>query len=236
MKEQRILIVDDEEPMRELLMLYLKADGYTADAISNSEDVLLKMQQTSYDLVLLDVMMPIMDGFEVCRAIRASYTTPVIMITARERTIDKVEGLRIGADDYITKPFEQQELLARIESIFRRERFLQDDRQLKKPNQLLIYKGLTLNLATHRAMVHSKELALTPKEYAILKLFLSNKGRIFHRDDILELIWKTAYVNDDRTVDTHIKNLREKLSKAGLPGQEVIKTVWGTGYICHESS
>lgn len=241
-KNRHILIVDDEEPMRELLQLYLLADGYTADTAVDGEHALIRLQHGKYDLVLLDLMMPTLDGFDVCKAIRNVSTVPIIMLTAREEIIDKVIGLKIGADDYMTKPFEQQELLARMESIFRREQFLQVEVPTSNPSVVsnrkttFSYNGLQMNIQTYQVFYKERELSLTPKEFAILRLFLTNTGRIFHREDILELLWKTRPINDDRTVDTHIKNLREKLSKAGIPGQEVIRTVWGTGYICNETS
>ncbi|MMZ54176.1 Transcriptional regulatory protein SrrA [compost metagenome] len=236
MKDKRILIIDDEAPMRELLNLYLKAEGYTTEEASEGRSAIKKLKQTNYHLVLLDIMMPEMDGFDICREIRKFSKVPIIMLTAREQTVDKVVGLRIGADDYITKPFEQQELLARIETIFRREQFFYEEKQEQKTSNELSYKDLFMNLRTHQVFYQDKELFLTPKEYAILQLFLSNKRRLFGRDDILELIWASHYIGDYRTVDTHIKNIRDKLTKAGIPGQEVIQTVWGTGYICNETS
>lgn len=236
MIDRHILIVDDEEPMRELLLLYLQSAGYTAEAISNGEEAIHFVKRRHFDLILLDLMLPGIDGFEVCRQIRNFSTVPIVMLSAREQTADKVIGLRIGADDYITKPFEYQELLARIETIFRREQFAHEDRRHAKQQTVISHNGLKMNLQTHQVFHEDVELSFTPKEFAILRIFLSNKGRVFHRDDILELVWKTPTVNDDRTVDTHIKNIREKLSKIGIPGQEVIKTVWGTGYICNENA
>ncbi|MBN2981796.1 response regulator transcription factor [Cohnella algarum] len=239
-KNKRILIVDDEELMRELLQLYLHNEGYATDTAVDGEEALARMQQVKYDLVLLDLMMPNLDGFDVCKTIRQNSKVPIIMLTARDETIDKVVGLKIGADDYITKPFEHQELIARLESIFRRQQYLQTDSpsnlNLLNRRTILTRGELQMNIQTRQVFCRNAELSLTPKEYAILKLFLSNKGRLFQREDILELLWKNRPINDDRTVDTHIKNIRDKLTQAGLPGQEVIKTVWGTGFICHEDS
>lgn len=239
---KRILIVDDEEPMRELLRIYLEAEGYVTGSSCDGEEALHKLQQEPYDLILLDLMMPKYDGFDVCKMIRSKSTIPIIMLTAREDTVDKVVGLKIGADDYLTKPFEHQELLARIEALFRRQHYpgailsAEFPSNSSQPKTVLIYHGLALNVRTHQVFFKDIELSLTPKEYAILRLFLSHKGRIFQREDILELLWKSRPINDDRTVDTHIKNLREKLSKAGIPGHEVIKTIWGTGYICNDAT
>lgn len=239
-KNKTILIVDDEQPMRELLQLYLSTDGYLTETAADGEVAITLLKQKKYDLVLLDLMMPKLDGFDVCKAIRNVSSVPIIMLTAREDTIDKVVGLKLGADDYMTKPFEKQELLARMESIFRRETYLQEDmptaNQPVGSNRKIDYAfhELRMNIPTHQVFYKERELSLTPKEFSILRLFLSNKGRIFHREDMLELLWNNRPVNDDRTVDTHIKNLRDKLSQAGIPGQDVIKTVWGTGYICNE--
>lgn len=239
-KQRRIMIVDDEQPMRELLQIYLQANGYSTGTAVDGEDALIQFHKNQYDLVLLDLIMPKLDGLDVCKAIRNVSTVPIMILTAREETIDKVVGLKVGADDYMTKPFEQQELLARIESIFRRERFLQFNQTSLTPvadinnKGILFHFDLKMCVHTHQVFYKEQELYLTPKEFAILRLFLTNKGRIFNRDDILELLWKNRSINDDRTVDTHIKNLRNKLSKAGIPGQQVIKTLWGTGYLCNE--
>lgn len=245
-----VLIVDDEAPMRELLQLYLNAEGYSTEAAASGKEALSRISAAHYDLVILDLMMPVMDGFDVCKAIRQSSTVPIIMLTARDETVDKVVGLKIGADDYLTKPFEHQELIARMESIFRRQDFVQQQNPAipmpkqtsvqasssLSPKSELAFRELIMNLKTHQVFFQDTEIALTPKEFSILKLFLSHKERIFQREDILELLWKTRSINDDRTVDTHIKNLREKLSQAGIPGQDVIKTIWGTGYICNEKN
>ncbi|MDH6373110.1 MULTISPECIES: response regulator transcription factor [unclassified Paenibacillus] len=243
---KKILIIDDEAPMRELLQLYLHAEGYSTESAAGGKEALSRITVADFDLVILDLMMPIMDGFDVCKAIRQISTVPIIMLTAREETVDKVVGLKIGADDYLTKPFEHQELIARMESIFRRQEFVQQqNHMIVKPVQSistlpakseLTFRDLKMNLKTHQVFYQDMEIALTPKEYSILKLFLSHKERIFQREDILELLWKTRSINDDRTVDTHIKNLREKLSQAGIPGHDVIKTIWGTGYICNEKN
>ncbi|KHL97186.1 hypothetical protein QW71_02825 [Paenibacillus sp. IHB B 3415] len=240
---KKILIVDDEAPMRELLQLYLHAEGYLTEAVAGGKEALSRIPATDFDLVILDLMMPLMDGFDVCKAIRQISTVPIIMLTAREETVDKVVGLKIGADDYLTKPFEHQELIARMESIFRRQNYVQNHTLQPVPSNSVLpvkseltFRELKMNLKTHQVLYKEAEIALTPKEYSILKLFLSHKERIFQREDILELLWKTRSINDDRTVDTHIKNLREKLSQAGLAGHDVIKTIWGTGYICNEKN
>ena len=226
MKGIRILIVEDEAPMRELLQLHLKKEGYVVDEAINGIEAIKKIEETSYSIVLLDVMMPEMDGFEVCRRIRKVSQVPVIMLTARTQTLDKVEGLKIGADDYLTKPFEQEELFARIEAVLRR--YGVDDQESR--GNTLFLNGLVMKRNAHQVFYLEKELSLTPKEYAILELLLLNRNRVFSRDDILELVWGYDFIGDYRGVDTHVKHLRDKLTEAGISGQSVIKTVWGVGY------
>ncbi len=235
---KKILIVDDEEPMRELLQLYLTAEGFETDSAIDGEEAIRRLKAGTYDLILLDLMMPKMDGLDVCKWIRQVSTVPIIMLTARDETIDKVVGLKIGADDYLTKPFDRAELMARIHSLFRRGNLKPRDETPERPirKAVLTHEALHLNMQNHQVFYRDRELLLTPKEYALLKLFLSNKERIFQREDILELLWKNRTINDDRTVDTHLKNLRDKLTQAGIPGHQVIKTVWGTGFICHEDT
>jgi two-component system, OmpR family, response regulator ResD len=241
-RDRKILIVDDEEPMRQLLQLYIQADGYDTDTAADGKQAIEKLRQAHYDLVLLDLMMPVMDGFDVCKEIRSWSTVPIIMLTARDETVDKVVGLKIGADDYITKPFEQHELLARMESIFRREHFIQHikqeriDESRNNPKTILTFNQLKMNVTLHQVIYNELEFSFTPKEFAILRLFLANKGRLFHREDVIELLWGSSQITDDRTVDTHIKNIRNKLTDAGIDGHKVIKTVWGTGYICNEDN
>jgi len=230
---KHILIVDDESPMRELLSLYLRQEDYEIDESSNGTEAIEKIRERSYSLILLDIMMPGMGGFEVCREIRRISQVPIIMLTARNHLTDKVSGLRIGADDYITKPFERDELLARIEAVSRRG--IEKERAEERKD-MLRFNDLIMNKSTHQVFYGKKEISLTPKEYAILQLFLLNKGRVFSRDDVLGLIWGHDYFGDYRTVDSHIKNLRDKLSQAGIPGHNVIKTVWGVGYKCNEST
>lgn len=232
MDSKKILIVDDEAPMRELLNLNLRREGYITEESVTGIEAIKKIKENTYSIILLDIMMPGMGGFEICREVRQFSQVPIIMLTARNQLSDKVTGLRLGADDYITKPFEQEELLARIESVSRRGG---EDKVLEEVKDLLRLNELVLNQRTRQVFYLNTELLLTPKEFSILQLFLLNKGRVFSRDDILGLIWGHDYYGDYRAVDSHIKNLREKLSEAGIPGQDVIKTVWGVGYKCNEN-
>ncbi|PAE10438.1 DNA-binding response regulator [Niallia circulans] len=230
MKRSPILIVDDESPMIELLSLYLKQAGYEVEECLSGKEAISLIKNNDYLLVILDIMMSDMGGFEVCRIVREYSNVPIIMLTARNQLNDKVFGLRLGADDYITKPFEKEELLARIEVVVRRE--MQNN--LVTDKDIITFENLVLNKVSHQVFVSEVELDLTPKEFAILQLFLMNKGRVFSRDDVLSFIWGHDFLGDYRTVDTHIKNLREKLSSVGIPGQKVIKTVWGVGYKFNE--
>lgn len=230
MKRSPILIVDDESPMIELLSLYLKQAGYEVKECLSGKEAISLIKNNDYLLVILDIMMSDMGGFEVCRIVREYSNVPIIMLTARNQLNDKVFGLRLGADDYITKPFEKEELLARIEVVVRRE--MQNN--LVTDKDIITFENLVLNKVSHQVFVSEVELDLTPKEFAILQLFLMNKGRVFSRDDVLSFIWGHDFLGDYRTVDTHIKNLREKLSSVGIPGQKVIKTVWGVGYKFNE--
>lgn len=228
MDRQIILVVDDEAPMRELLTLYLKKEGYDVEEASNGKEAIKKLKETRYSLILLDVMMPNKDGFDTCLEMREWSDVPIIMITARTQLTDKVAGLRLGADDYITKPFNQKELIARIEALLRRHNYKKQEKP--KAEKTLYHKGIILNKEAHQAYYLDQELSLTPKEYAILELLLINKNRVFSRDDIFELIWGFDFIGDYRSVDSHIKHLRDKLTEAGLSGKSVIQTVWGVGY------
>ena len=221
----RILVVDDEESIRELLLYNLEkagyevmmaADGLTAERLSQSEP----------DLILLDVMLPEKDGFEVCREIKRRQQTakiPVIMLTAKDEEIDKVLGLELGADDYMTKPFGMRELLARIKAVLRRSKHADPQ------ESQLVVGPLRMDFAGYQAFLGQTELALTPKEYELLKLFLTNVGKAYSRDELLEKIWGYEYYGDTRTVDVHIRHLRLKL-KAFPEVSEGIETVRGVGY------
>ncbi len=228
MGDVRILVIDDETPMRELLHMYLTSAGYVVDEANNGLHAIKKIKDKSYSIVLLDIMMPGMDGFDVCNEIRKISQVPVIMLTARNQVIDKVAGLKIGADDYITKPFDQEELLARVEAILRRNGM--NNQELTGVKDRLHFHDLVMKREEHQVFYLENEVSLTPKEYAILELFLLNQKRVFSRDDILELVWGYDYIGDYRSVDTHVKHLRDKLTDAGIAGQSVIKTVWGVGY------
>lgn len=221
----KILAVDDEDSIRELLELQLKRNGYETLTAADGQAAL--EQAAKADLVLLDVMLPGIDGFEVCRRLKADPSTqaiPIIMLTAKAEEIDKVLGLELGADDYMVKPFSVRELLARIKAVLRRS-------QVSQPaaEQQLTIGPLVMDFSSYTARIGTERLMLTPKEYELLKLLVTNPGRAFMRDELLERVWGYEYYGDTRTVDVHIRHLRAKL--AAVPElAEAIETVRGVGY------
>ena len=219
-----VLIVEDDPNIRELLQLYLEKDGYAVTLASDGGQGLAKFRAIKPNLVLLDVMMPVMDGWAVCKAIRAEGDTPVIMLTAKGETDDKVAGLKAGADDYITKPFEMKELLARIEAVLRRS-----DRgaELKKARRLT-YDKLVIDMDAFELIVDGKKVDAPPKEMELLFYLASSPNRVYTRNQLLDEVWGFDYFGDSRTVDVHVKRLREKLE--GVCEKWSLKTVWGVGY------
>ena len=223
----KILAVDDDDSIRDLLTIQLKRNGYEVLTAADGQEALEKAPEV--DFILLDLMLPKLDGYEVCRRLKASKRTagiPVIMLTAKTEEIDTVLGLELGADDYIAKPFSLRELLARIKAVERRS---QPDADEKK-EQLTLHLGpLVMDFAAYRVELGGKALALTPKEYELLKLFLTHIGRAYSRDELLTRIWGYEYYGDTRTVDVHIRHLRSKLAAAPEIAQ-AIETVRGVGY------
>lgn len=221
----QILVVDDEESIRELLVYNLQKAGYDV-ATADDGPKAVRLAQDKPDLILLDVMLPRMDGFEVCREIKGHPPTasiPIIMLTAKDEEIDKVLGLELGADDYMAKPFSTRELLARIKAVLRRSQH--SDLQESQ----LVVGPLRMDFSSYTAFLGQHELTLTPKEYELLKLFLTNVGRAYSRDELLEKVWGYEYSGDTRTVDVHIRHLRAKL--ASVPAvSESIETIRGVGY------
>lgn len=221
----KILAVDDEDSIRELLAVQLKKNGYEAVTAADGREALAKAQGT--DLILLDVMMPELDGFEVCRRLKADPATcaiPIIMLTAKTEEIDKVLGLELGADDYLAKPFSMRELMARIKAVLRRTG---QDSAAKQ--QVLTINSLQLDFSSYQASLQDVPLSLTPKEFELLKLLVTNPGRAFTRDELLEHVWGYEYYGDTRTVDVHIRHLRAKLS-ADPKLAAGIETVRSVGY------
>ena len=219
-----VLIVEDDKNIQELLQMYLEKEGYAVTVAGDGGQGLTKFRSIKPDLVLLDVMMPVMDGWAVCKTIRAESDTPVIMLTAKGELDDKVAGLKSGADDYITKPFEMKEVLARIEAVLRRS-----DRgaELKKARRLT-YDKLVIDMDAFELIVDGKKVDAPPKEMELLFYLASSPNRVYTRNQLLDEVWGFDYFGDSRTVDVHVKRLREKLE--GVSQQWSLKTVWGVGY------
>ncbi len=219
-----VLIVEDDKNIAELLQLYLEKEGYAVTMALDGGQGLAKFRSIHPDLVLLDVMMPVMDGWEVCRAIRAESQTPVIMLTAKSQLEDKVSGLKAGADDYITKPFEMREVLARIEAVLRRA-----DRSVPMVNaRKLNFDKLTIDMEAFELIIDGKKVDAPPKEMELLFYLASSPNRVYTRNQLLDEVWGFDYFGDSRTVDVHVKRLREKLE--GVSEKWSLKTVWGVGY------
>ena len=219
-----VLIVEDDRNIAELLQMYLEKEGYAVTTAPDGGQGLTKFRSIQPDLVLLDVMMPVMDGWNVCKAIRADSQVPIIMLTAKGETDDKVTGLKSGADDYITKPFEMKEVLARIESVLRRSSGVAD----KVKSRRLSFDRLMIDMDAFELTVNGKKIDTPPKEMELLFYLASSPNRVYTRNQLLDEVWGFDYFGDSRTVDVHVKRLREKLE--GVSEQWCLKTVWGVGY------
>ena len=219
-----VLGVEDDRNIAELLQMYLEKEGYTVTVAADGGQGLSAFRSGKPDLVLLDVMMPVMDGWAVCRAIRAESTTPVIMLTAKGETDDKVAGLKQGADDYITKPFEMKEVLARIEAVLRRTSGV----TAEKKSRRLTFDKLVIDMDSFELIVDGKKVDTPPKEMELLFYLASSPNRVYTRNQLLDEVWGFDYFGDSRTVDVHVKRLREKLE--GIEAGWSLKTVWGVGY------
>lgn len=221
MKMKKILLVDDEPRMLDLISLYLTPKGYHCIKKESAKDAVQFLDNNRVDLILLDIMMPEMDGWEACRIIRKQWDYPIIMLTARTEKPDIVKGLDIGADDYIPKPFDGDELVARIEAVLRRN---------KNQVQIVSFHGLVLNLESYELHYENQLISLTPKEISMMSLFLNNVNKVFTRDHLITTIWGHGVSTEDRTIDSHVRNVRDKLRKAGFPADHYLTTVWGVGY------
>ncbi|CUH95350.1 hypothetical protein P22_1420 [Propionispora sp. 2/2-37] len=225
MDGKTVLIVDDEEQIRELLSLYFKQAEFTVAEAADGAAALLALQEVQPDIVILDIMMPVLDGIEVCRQIRKVSTVPIIMLTARTQDDDRILGLEIGADDYVAKPFNPREMVARVKAVLRRTAAPQQ----YAPNDSLAFPDLTINMAEHSVTVSGQPVALANKELEVLWQLASHAGKVLSREQLLKLVWDYSYTGDTRTVDTHVKRLRKKLG-AGTDTPWDIKTIWGIGY------
>ena len=216
----KILVVDDDAHIAELITLYLNKEGYGTEVAPGSRQALERFPIYSPHLVILDLMLPEMDGYQLCQEIRKMSSVPIIMVTARGETFDKVLGLEMGADDYIVKPFDPKELLARVKAVLRRF-------DVKEPTRQVVMPNLAINQSNYTVTYHGKELELPPKEFELLNFFATNPNQVFTREQLLDRIWGYEFAGDTRTVDVHIKRLREKMTKEDTWS---IKTVWGIGY------
>ncbi|WP_394171893.1 response regulator transcription factor [Guptibacillus hwajinpoensis] len=219
---QSVLIVDDEERMVDLISLFLMPHGYKVYKASTGFEAIEKIQTENVDLVLLDVMMPKLDGWATCKEIRSMSDIPIIMLTARDQSNEIVKGLKLGADDYITKPFDEEVLLARIEAITRRIH------QVDK--NTLVMNGLRWEMDKHRVSYKGKTITMTPIEFNLLGLFMRNPDKVFSREHLIQLIWGFESNTEGRTIDSHIRNLREKCRQSGFQIEEHLITIWGIGY------
>ena len=223
----KILIVDDNAQIVSILEGYARQKGYSVTAAYDGQEALERFEEISPDLILLDVMLPGIDGFAVCRKIRAASSVPIIMITARGEDYDKIMGLEIGADDYIVKPFSPAEVMARIKAVLRRA-------VPEKTRRVLRCRNLLIDPDEFKAAIGGSAVELTHKEFDLLWTLAANKGRVFSRDNLLDMLWGYDYCGDSRTVDTHIKRLRAKLNRYPHEGWD-IKTIWGVGYRFEEN-
>ncbi len=224
MTNQRILVVDDDRNICELIRLYLEKEGFDVTLAYDGQAALTLFKESTPSLVLLDVMLPKMDGFQVCREIRRISNIPIIMLTAKGETFDKVLGLELGADDYMVKPFENKELVARIKAALRRYD-PKDDAEKE-----VVYPNLAINLTNYELKINANPIDIPPKELELLYFLATNPNKVFTREQLLETVWGFDYFGDSRTVDVHVKRLREKLELAGENQNWQLKTVWGVGY------
>ena len=220
---KKVLIIEDDSNIAELLRLYLEKDGFIVTIAENGAVGLEKFQQTKPDLILLDIMMPVLDGWGVCREVRAVSNVPIIMLTAKGETLDKVTGLEMGADDYIVKPFEVGELMARIHAVMRRF-----DTGTGTEGKRLTFDNLIIDMESFELLVNGKRVDAPPKEMELLFHLASSPNRVYTRNQLLDEVWGFDYFGDSRTVDVHIKRLREKLEN--VSDKWSLKTVWGVGY------
>lgn len=220
---ERILIVDDEIEMRMLLRIYLQQENYFVEEAANGKEAYEMILKNDYDLIVLDVMMPIMDGWETIEKVRKVSDTPILLLTAKGAIEDKVAGLSSGADDYLVKPFDEAELVVRIKALLRRTN------KQNKEDEILKFNGMVMNVSAWNLSYQEKTIPLTQTEFDLLKLLIQNRGRVLSREQLIEKLWGIDFIGEDRTIDSHIKNLREKLHAFGID-KSLVKTVWGIGY------
>lgn len=229
MEKKRILIVDDDENIAELISLYLVKECFDTEIAADGESALEKFKEYQPQLILLDIMLPGMDGYDVCREIRKSSNVPIIMLSAKGEVFDKVLGLKIGADDYMIKPFDSNELVARVQAVLRRVQQNEEvvSNQVEEPSDCVKYDGLTVNLNSYSVIYNGTVIDMPPKEMELLYFLASSPNQVFTREQLLDQIWGYDYIGDTRTVDVHVKRIREKIKDGS---NWSIATVWGIGY------
>lgn len=224
MAAEKIMVVDDDKNICELLRLYLEKEGYAVILCHDGQEAVAKFNALNPNMILLDVMLPSLDGWQVCREIRKKSNVPIIMLTAKGETFDKVLGLELGADDYVVKPFDTKEIVARIKAVLRRISQTAQNEEIKE----VVYDKLVVNMTRYELKVDNKVIDTPPKELELLFHLASNPNRVYTRDQLLDEVWGFEYYGDSRTIDVHVKRLREKLE--GISTKWALKTVWGVGY------
>ncbi|MGE5701476.1 MAG: response regulator transcription factor [Clostridia bacterium] len=230
-KSNKILVVDDEERIRRLLKMYLERENFQIDEAERGEQALEMALTSDYDIILLDLMLPGMDGVEVCQRIREHKATPIVMLTAKGEETNRVQGFEAGVDDYVVKPFSPREVVYRVKAILRRASataYLKTD--TVSSHSILVFPELTIDHDAHKVLASGQEVNLTPKEYELLHYLAQSPDKVFTREELLKDVWHYDFFGDLRTVDTHIKRLREKLNKVSPDAAQMISTVWGVGY------
>ena len=224
----KILVVDDDINICELLRLYIEKEGYEVVIANDGGQAITKFKTEKPNLVMLDIMLPVLDGWQVCREIRKTSQCPIIMLTAKGEVFDKVLGLELGADDYVVKPFETKEIVARIKAVLRRVNDTLPASEVQSSQKEVSYENLVINLTNYELRVKDEQIDTPPKEMELIYYLASNPNRVFTRDQLLDEVWGFDYYGDSRTVDVHVKRLREKLE--GVSNKWALKTVWGVGY------
>ncbi|ERI10056.1 response regulator transcription factor [Aneurinibacillus aneurinilyticus] len=229
-QQAKVLVVDDEERIRRLLRMYLEREDFIIEEAEDGEKALDMALSNDYDVILLDLMLPGIDGIEVCTRLREQKATPIIMLTAKGEEVNRVQGFESGTDDYVVKPFSPREVVFRVKALLRRSSATAFLTTSSSSHNVLVFPELSIDHDAHRVTVSGEEVSLTPKEYELLYYLARNPDRVFSREDLLKDVWHYEFFGDLRTVDTHIKRLREKLNKISPAAANMIATVWGIGY------
>lgn len=227
---ETIMIVDDEEEIANLIEVYLRNENYTVVKFGTGSEALTFIDKTELDLAILDIMLPDINGFVLCEQIRKKYTYPIIMLTAKDEELDKITGLALGADDYITKPFHPLEMVARVKAQLRRYKRYNQTQSEAVCDPVMIHGGLEMNVKTHECLLNETPLSLTPTEFSILRILLEHKGAVVSAEDLFHEIWQDEYYSkSNNTITVHIRHLREKMDDT-VDNPNYIKTIWGVGY------